>query len=189
MIAMNLLLLLVAACAPTEPSRDAGKRQPSLGYPAAAKRPVVNSYHGVSVSDDYQWLEDVEKFPAQAILLRNPGLGFSAIGVRTSHGERTRSVSAHAEGDAWASIRPGDTPAENPSGKAHTEETSIPGSTLILCSSTRMFAFGRMLNEKDEDDSLRTKHSSPSSKFRRASPNTPCHPLAPHPSSPAALPR
>ncbi len=27
------------------------------GYPATAKRPVVNEYHGTKVTDDYQWLE------------------------------------------------------------------------------------------------------------------------------------
>jgi prolyl oligopeptidase len=31
------------------------------GYPEAPKRPVVDQYHGVSVSDDYQWLEDATK--------------------------------------------------------------------------------------------------------------------------------
>jgi prolyl oligopeptidase len=66
MITMNLLLFLVAACAPTEASRDGGKRQPALGYPAAAKRPAVNSYHGVSVSDDYQWLEDADSAETKA---------------------------------------------------------------------------------------------------------------------------
>jgi prolyl oligopeptidase len=30
----------------------------ALDYPEAPKKPVVNSYHGVSVTDDYQWLEN-----------------------------------------------------------------------------------------------------------------------------------
>jgi prolyl oligopeptidase len=30
----------------------------SSTYPATAKRPVVNEYHGVKVTDDYQWLEN-----------------------------------------------------------------------------------------------------------------------------------
>ncbi|MDT8999734.1 prolyl oligopeptidase family serine peptidase [Paucibacter sp. APW11] len=30
-------------------------------YPAAARQPVVNSYHGIQVSDDYQWLEDASQ--------------------------------------------------------------------------------------------------------------------------------
>ncbi|KPC52768.1 prolyl oligopeptidase family serine peptidase [Amantichitinum ursilacus] len=30
----------------------------ALDYPSAARQPVVNTYHGVAVTDDYQWLED-----------------------------------------------------------------------------------------------------------------------------------
>ncbi len=32
----------------------------ALDYPTAPKRPVVNTYHGVSVTDDYQWLEQLD---------------------------------------------------------------------------------------------------------------------------------
>ena len=41
-----------AAPAPLPPPSKAG-----LAYPATAKRPVVNEYHGTKVTDDYQWLE------------------------------------------------------------------------------------------------------------------------------------
>ena len=30
-------------------------------YPTAPKQPVADTYHGVSVTDDYQWLEDATK--------------------------------------------------------------------------------------------------------------------------------
>jgi prolyl oligopeptidase len=36
--------------APAAPARE-------FAYPATAKRPVVNEYHGTKVTDDYQWLE------------------------------------------------------------------------------------------------------------------------------------
>ncbi|CAN5280877.1 prolyl oligopeptidase family serine peptidase [soil metagenome] len=38
------------------------------GYPEAAKRPLVDRYHGVAVSDDYQWLEDAAKPEVKAWL-------------------------------------------------------------------------------------------------------------------------
>jgi len=42
----------VSAAAPTPPPAAAG-----LAYPATAKRPVENEYHGTKTTDDYQWLE------------------------------------------------------------------------------------------------------------------------------------
>ena len=36
----------------------AGPAALAQAYPEAPKRPVVDRYHGISVSDDYQWLED-----------------------------------------------------------------------------------------------------------------------------------
>jgi prolyl oligopeptidase len=35
----------------------------ALDYPVAAKKPVANSYHGVTVMDDYQWLEATDAPP------------------------------------------------------------------------------------------------------------------------------
>ena len=31
----------------------------ALTYPPAAKRPVAETFHGVTVVDDYRWMEDV----------------------------------------------------------------------------------------------------------------------------------
>ncbi|WP_438018278.1 prolyl oligopeptidase family serine peptidase [Sorangium sp. So ce315] len=75
--AVTLALPLLAACsapsprppeqpaaAPTgaAPSPPAAPAAPAgdarLPYPATARRPVTNEYHGTRVVDDYQWLED-----------------------------------------------------------------------------------------------------------------------------------
>jgi prolyl oligopeptidase len=42
--------------APAPPAPGGGAQKPSR-YPATAKRPVTNEYHGTRVVDDYQWLE------------------------------------------------------------------------------------------------------------------------------------
>lgn len=44
--------------APALPSSAAAEATPSAArYPASARRPVVNEYHGTRVTEDYQWLE------------------------------------------------------------------------------------------------------------------------------------
>jgi len=63
------LLVLLNACAPAEMTADTGQPAPRA-YPAAAKQPVVNRYHGVSVADDYQWLEDAQSAEVKAWVAR-----------------------------------------------------------------------------------------------------------------------
>lgn len=43
---------------PASASAPAAAAQPPSRYPATAKRPAVNEYHGTKVTDDYQWLEE-----------------------------------------------------------------------------------------------------------------------------------
>ena len=46
--------------APSASATASAKPASTSTYPATAKRPVVNEYHGVKVTDDYQWLENGE---------------------------------------------------------------------------------------------------------------------------------
>ncbi|UQA62857.1 prolyl oligopeptidase family serine peptidase [Polyangium aurulentum] len=48
------------AASPAPATKDAQAQKPSA-YPATAKRPVVHEYHGVKVTDDYEWLEPSDK--------------------------------------------------------------------------------------------------------------------------------
>jgi hypothetical protein len=79
-IALSLVLLL-NACAPAKMSSDAGKLAPPRVYPAAAKQPVVNIYHGVSVSDDYQWLENADSAEVKAWVAQENRLSRKAFDV------------------------------------------------------------------------------------------------------------
>ncbi len=46
------------SAAETAPIGASSSRRDPSPYPAAAKRPVVTTYHGTKVADDYQWLEN-----------------------------------------------------------------------------------------------------------------------------------
>ena len=52
--------LLVAGAMTAIPVLAAG-----LNYPAAPKRPVTDTYHGVQVSDPYRWLENPNSKPVR----------------------------------------------------------------------------------------------------------------------------
>jgi prolyl oligopeptidase len=54
------------AASTAAPAPVAAPPAAGLAYPATAKRPVVNEYHGVKVTDDYQWLEKSDDPEVQA---------------------------------------------------------------------------------------------------------------------------
>ena len=83
LVAVALVLAAVSSVASAEP------------YPAAAKRPVVNDYHGVKVSDDYQWLEagdvpEVKAWVAQQNRLSRAA--FDALPGREALQERIKTL-------------------------------------------------------------------------------------------------
>ena len=64
-------------------------------YPLAPKHPILNTYHGKTVSDDYQWLEDADQPEVKAWVAEENKLSreaLDAIPGRESVKERIRSL-------------------------------------------------------------------------------------------------
>jgi len=81
-----------------------------LAYPAAAKKPVIDRYHGVAVNDDYQWLEkagdaEVTHWVAQENKLTRERL--DAFAARKIVAERAQGLLASTSNDHYALIESG----------------------------------------------------------------------------------
>ena len=81
-----------------------------LAYPAAAKKPTVDRYHGVAVSDDYQWLEkagdaEVTQWVIQENRLTRERL--DAFPARPIVAERARTLFTSTSNDHYGLIERG----------------------------------------------------------------------------------
>ncbi|TRZ64005.1 MAG: S9 family peptidase [Rhodocyclaceae bacterium] len=98
-------MLFLLAVAISLPAIAAG-----LTYPVAAKQPVVDRYHGIAVSDHYQWLEKtgdaaVTDWVAQENRLTRERL--DAFPARTTVAERAKALFTSTSNDHYGLIESG----------------------------------------------------------------------------------
>jgi prolyl oligopeptidase len=76
------------------------------GYPVAARRPVSHTYHGVAVTDDYEWLERADDPATRDWVAAENALSRSwldAVPVRASLHDRFHEL-AHATSNAYDAL-------------------------------------------------------------------------------------
>lgn len=74
-------------------------------YPATAKRPVVNEYHGVKVTDDYQWLENGADAEVKAWTVeqnKKTRAYFDQAQARAALRERIKTILSSTSADRYA---------------------------------------------------------------------------------------
>ena len=77
----------------------------SSKYPATAKRPVVNEYHGTKVTDDYQWLENSADAEVKAWTLeqnKRTRAYFDETPSRAALKERIKAILSSTSADRFA---------------------------------------------------------------------------------------
>jgi prolyl oligopeptidase len=81
----------------------AAAAKPSI-YPATARRPVVNEYHGVKVTDDYQWLEnggDAEVKAWSVEQTRRTRSYLDGVSIRPAVKERVKGILSSTSADRY----------------------------------------------------------------------------------------
>jgi prolyl oligopeptidase len=99
------LTLLAAGAAAALPALAA-----ELAYPAAAKAPVSNTYHGVTVSDDYQWLENADDPAVKAWVAQENKLTrerLDAFPARQALGDRVKGLFTSTSNDYFGLVERG----------------------------------------------------------------------------------
>ncbi len=121
---LSVMLSALAACGGTEttvegpqlpppppsggikPAKEV-EAQPSK-YPVTEKKPVVNEYHGVKVTDDYQWLEKGDDPNVKAWVAeqnKRSRAFFDAVPFRAAIRERLKSIMSASNADYGGLIK------------------------------------------------------------------------------------
>ena len=96
------LLLALAVAAIASPALAAGSP-----YPAADLRPVVNTYHGVAVTDSYQWLENVDDPDVKSWLAKENRLTrerLDTYGARQIVADRVKTLFTSSSSDYYGLV-------------------------------------------------------------------------------------
>jgi prolyl oligopeptidase len=99
------LTLLMAGAASAVPVLAAG-----LNYPAAPKHPATDTYHGVTVNDDYQWLENADDPAVKAWVAQENKLTrehLDAFGARQIVADRVKALFTSASNDYFGMVERG----------------------------------------------------------------------------------